>query len=370
MSRLAEALQRAGVAPGSGVAEFDDDVTEAGESPAQPEEVHAAVVSDFEPVASLIATDAGAQASDIAADADAQVSDIAADAYAQPSDFATHVDAQVNDIAAEAYAQVSDIATGPDAQARDTDESVPGPDVGGLQAIFQGFEPQVSERLVVTESIPTVSLEQYRNLAAVLHHAQVDRGIKVVMVASALAGEGKTLTTVNLALTLSGSYRRSVLIIDGDLRKPSMHSIFQVPNTSGLSDAFKSDKPRKVKVFEISPNLSLLTAGPPGPDPMSLLTSERIRTLLREAAHRYDWVIIDTPPVGLLTDANLLGVMIDASVLVVRAGVTPHRLIQRAAEMIGRDRIVGVVLNAVEPQALAGSRYYPDYYGRQAAAAH
>ena len=161
----------------------------------------------------------------------------------------------------------------------------------------------------------------------------------------------------------------ATLLIDGDLRHPSIHGIFQVPNTSGLSDAFRSETPRKAKVFEVSPYLSVLTAGPPGPDPMSLLTSDRIRMLLAEAAHVYDWVLIDTPPVGLLTDANLLGAMIDASVLVVRAGVTPHRLIQRAADAIGRDRIVGIVLNAVDPRALSGSYYYPNYdYGRSAVA--
>ena len=248
-------------------------------------------------------------------------------------------------------------------------EYVPPPEVGGAQAIFQGFASQVSERLVVTESVPMVSLEQYRNLAAVLHHAQVDRGIKVVMVASALAAEGKTLTALNLALTLSGSYHRSVLVIDGDLRQPSMHAIFQVPNTSGLSDAFRSEEPRKVKVFEVSPHLSLLTAGSPGSDPMSLLTSDRIRALLQEAAQRYDWVIVDTPPIGLLTDANLLCAMVDVSVLIVRAGVTPHRLIERAADALGRDRIIGIVLNAVDPGVLAGSRYYPYYYGRRAATA-
>lgn len=259
----------------------------------------------------------------------------------------------------------TDVPPEPDQEGAGPNEPVPPPEAGGSPGLFHAFESQVSEKLVVTPTVSTISLEQYRNLAAVMHHAQVDRGIKVVMVASALAGEGKTLTTVNLALTLSGSYRRKVLVIDGDLRQPTMHTIFQVPNTSGLSNAFKSERPRRVKVFEILPNLSLLTAGPPGPDPMSVLTSERIRTLLREAALRYDWVIIDTPPVGLLTDANLLGAMVEGSILIVRAGVTPHRLIQRAAEAIGRDRIIGVVLNAVDPRLLVESGYYHYYYERR-----
>jgi len=243
------------------------------------------------------------------------------------------------------------------------DEPIPAPEPGvAPMAVFQGFDSRVAERLVVAETVSLMSLEQYRNLAATLHHAQVDRGIKVVMVASALGGEGKTLTAVNLALTLSGSYRREVLLIDGDMRRPSIHSIFQVPNDVGLSNALKADAQRKVSVIEISEHLSVLPSGPPAVDPMNLLTSERIRTLLLQAAARYDWVIIDTPPVGLLTDANLLAAMVDVSVLVVRAGMAPHRLIQRAAETLGRDRIIGVVLNAVDPKRADAPHYYPGYY--------
>jgi capsular exopolysaccharide synthesis family protein len=229
-------------------------------------------------------------------------------------------------------------------------------------AVFQGFDTNIAERLVSTKSVSLMSLEQYRNLAATMHHAQVDRGIKVAMVASAMGGEGKTLTAVNLALTLSGSYRRDVLLIDADMRRPSTHTIFQVPNTVGLSNALRAEGERKVSVVEISPNLSLLPAGPPVTDTMDLLTSERIRALLQRAAARYDWVIIDTPPVGLLTDANLLATMVDVAVLVVRAGVAPHRLLQRSVDAIGRDRIIGVVLNAVDPKIAGGPNYYPGYY--------
>jgi capsular exopolysaccharide synthesis family protein len=242
-------------------------------------------------------------------------------------------------------------------------EPIPAPESPvASMAVFNGFDSKVAERLVVTETVSLMSLEQYRNLAATLHHAQVDRGIKVVMVASALGGEGKTLTSVNLALTLSGSYRREVLLIDGDMRRPSIHSVFQVPNDVGLSNALRSDAQRKVSVVEISEYLSILPAGPPAPDPMNLLTSERIRTLLTQAAARYDWVIIDTPPVGLLTDANLLATMVDVSVLVIRAGMAPHRLISRAADTLGRDRIIGVVLNGVDPKKSDAPHYYPGYY--------
>ena len=98
-------------------------------------------------------------------------------------------------------------------------------------------------------------------LAGTLHHAQVERSIKILMVTSALASEGKTLTSTNLALTFSESYRRSVLLIDADLRRPSLHDTFRVPNVSGLGDGLRASADEKLSLVEISPRLTLLTAG-------------------------------------------------------------------------------------------------------------
>jgi capsular exopolysaccharide synthesis family protein len=186
----------------------------------------------------------------------------------------------------------------------------------------------------------------------------VDRSIRVVMIASALPGEGKTLTATNLALTLSESYRRRVLLIDADLRRPSQHDVFQVPNVSGLSDGLAAEAEHKLSLVQISPLLSLLTAGRPEPDPMGALTSERMRRVINEAAAAFDWVILDTPPVGLLTDANLLAAMVDVAVIVVRAGLTPVAAVQRATEAIGRERVLGIVLNGVDDQTLSRREGY------------
>jgi capsular exopolysaccharide synthesis family protein len=221
-----------------------------------------------------------------------------------------------------------------------------------------------AEKLVVTAAIPRVSIEQYRRLAATLHHAQEARGIRTVLVASALAEEGKTLTATNLALTLSESYRRRVLLVDADLRQPSLHKVFQVPNTSGLSDGLAAFPERKLSLVQLSPLLSLLPGGAADPDPMGALTSARMRRIVTEAAAAFDWVIIDTPPVGLLPDANLLAAMVDAALLVVRAGRTPFAVVQKAVEAVGRDRVLGIVLNAVEPGAQRHSDDYAYYYAR------
>jgi protein-tyrosine kinase len=243
--------------------------------------------------------------------------------------------------------------------------AAPVPDVTSDEGapVFGGFERGIEERVVVSKAMPPVSVEQYRRLAATLHHAQADRGIKRVMVTSAVTGEGKSLTATNLALTLSQSYRRRVLLIDADLRRPSLHRIFQVQNVFGLTEGLKARDERQLAIVEISEYLSLLTAGRPDPDPMSGLTSDRMRRILNEASSKFDWIVIDTPPVALLPDANLLAAMVDVAVLVVGASRTPYDLVQRAAESIGRDKIMGVVLNRVDNTGFVGDAHYHSYYG-------
>ena len=216
-------------------------------------------------------------------------------------------------------------------------------------------------RLVMHSDTEPVVVEQYRRLAAVLHHAQIERGVKVVMLASAQAAEGKTLTAINLALTLSESYKRRVLLIDADLRRPSVGRIFGVSAPTGLSECLKSRELQSIRVTYVTDELGLLLAGHADHDPMAGLTSGRMHEILEQASEQFDWVIIDTPPVGLLTDAHLLAAMVDAAILVINAGATQHPVVLQAVESIGREKIVGVVLNRVEDNALADAAYY-DYY--------
>ena len=227
------------------------------------------------------------------------------------------------------------------------------------------FRPGATGKVIVLPDVPAAAVEQYRRLAASLHHAQFDRKMKVLMITSASPGEGKTLTAANLALTLSESYRRKVLLIDADLRRPSLHHIFELPSVLGLSDALTSDSDQKLSVIQVSANLTVLPAGRPDSDPMSGLTSDRMRRIVQEAAAHFDWVIIDTPPVGFLSDANLLVAMVDAALFVVRAGKSPYRLIQRALDAVGRDKVLGVVLNAIDENVDDAGYYYYGYYGAE-----
>jgi protein-tyrosine kinase len=216
---------------------------------------------------------------------------------------------------------------------------------------------------LVTGAADAVSLEQYRRLAAALHEAQVERGLKTVMVTSALQGEGKTLTTANLALTLSESYARRVLVIDADLRWPSLHSVFGLPNVRGLSEALTEDEEDPAFV-EVSSRLTVMTAGQPGESPLAGLTSARMGALLQECAGRFDWVLVDTSPVGLLPDGQVLARLIGAVILVINAGATPSAAVERAVADLGPDCILGTVLNRVEEHRIPESGYYARYgYG-------
>jgi len=216
-------------------------------------------------------------------------------------------------------------------------------------------------KLVVSEDIMPATVEQYRRLAAVLHDLQAQGGLKTVMVSSAAPGEGKTLTIANLALTLSESYHQRVLLIDADLRHPSLHHVFGIPNEVGLTDAVRAGG-KPVPPVEISPGLSILTAGRPVSSPLAMLTSEHVRTVIADAALRVDWVLLDTPPVGLLPDAQLVARLTDGVLFVIAAGVTPYYLVQRCIAELGADRIVGTILNRVEQQRDDTHDYYHGYF--------
>jgi capsular exopolysaccharide synthesis family protein len=218
-----------------------------------------------------------------------------------------------------------------------------------------------AEKLMLNPREPA-SAEQYRRLAARLLLAHAERNTRVVMVTSALPGEGKTLTATNLALTLSESYKRPVLLIDADLRRPGVHQLLELPNVRGLNDGLREADDRKIALLRYTEYLSILTAGRPDADPMSVLSGDRMRRVLEEAAARFEWVIIDTPPVALLTDAHLLAALVDSVVLVVHAGQTPLPAINTAIQAVGRERILGVVLNRVDAVLHPGvSTYYEQY---------
>ena len=198
-----------------------------------------------------------------------------------------------------------------------------------------------------TEADPGL-LEQYRRLAATLHHAHLNNGLRSIMVSSAMPGDGKTLTAVNLALVLSESYRYNVLLIDADLRRPSIQNVVDAGYSSGLSDALRAEHEQPLALARLSERLTLLPAGPPIANSLEALTSPRMRHILDEAAERFDWIIMDAPPVGPTADARILAEMVGGTLFVIHAGRTQFPEVRAAVDALGPERILGVVLNGAK----------------------
>jgi capsular exopolysaccharide synthesis family protein len=256
--------------------------------------------------------------------------------------------------------RVSTMAPPPPAAARPAAPWPAKPHRSELVSPIERFAAGWRERLAIGANSDPVLADQFRRLAATLLHVQRTEKLRSVMVTSALAADGKTMTSLNLSLVLSEAYRRRVLLVEGDLRRPAITRLVGLPVGPGLSEALKSNDDRKPSLIQLTETLTLLPAGQPDADPLSALTSPRLQALLQDAAEKFDWVIVDTAPLAATTDATLLCPLVDAALLVVRAGRTPLESINRAVDALGRDRILGIVLNASTQAEAVGYEHYSD----------
>jgi len=223
-------------------------------------------------------------------------------------------------------------------------------------------------KLVNTPTAPVEAIEEFRRLAVTLRQIRLERTLKVVMIASAAPLEGKTLTSVNLALTLSESYKYNTLLIDGDMRHPSVHDLLCIPSGPGLRETLRTEgaAPPFVRIAE---HLTLLQAGRVDDDNSGFeLTSNRMATILAEASQRFDWIIIDSPPVGIVSDAKVLAPLADGVLLVIGAGSTDYRDAENAIAEIGPERVAGVVLNRADTRVSPSASHH--YYQRPASPEH
>jgi general secretion pathway protein A len=248
-------------------------------------------------------------------------------------------------------------------------ESETAPETGAMPdaAGFEVHHAEIGERLVGMPRAGdgadrALAVEQYRRLAAALHQAQAARGTRVVLVTSADPGEGKSLTACNLALTLAESYRLRALLVDADFRRPTLHGVFGGQPSSAGGGA-GAGLPLGLAAVQASPRLTVFVSSGPVADPTAALTSSALGKVLEDARARFDWVIIDTPPIGLMSDAKLLADMTDGAIVVVQAERSPYPGALRAIETIGRERVLGVVLNRLRDVARR-YHYYSGYYYR------
>ena len=188
--------------------------------------------------------------------------------------------------------------------------------------------------------------EQYRALRTRLAFAEGAGALRTVMITSPQKGEGKSVTSANLALTMAQELQRRVVLVEADLRKPSLQHLFGLPSGAGLADYLCGAAELKdIMKFLPEHNLTVIPAGSTPMNPAELLGSTAMRRMLDHLRTRFDRVILDTPPVLPLADVAILAPLVDGALLVVRAGYTPKPAIENALRSFDASRLLGVVLN-------------------------
>jgi capsular exopolysaccharide synthesis family protein len=225
--------------------------------------------------------------------------------------------------------------------------------------------------MLIAETDPrSPAAEAYRTLRTNIRFAGLDTPCRTILVTSASPGEGKTTTVTNFAVAAAQADAR-VCVIDSDMRRPSLHRLFGMPNTRGLTTALVEGgtfasvaQPTHIK------NLSVVTSGPLPPNPAELVGSHRMQECLESGVKEFDLLLFDSPPVVSVSDALALSALCEGVILVVRSGKIPQAVVRRTVDHIEavKGRILGIVLNSVDMKRdgvyYDYYRYYNSYYGR------
>lgn len=224
----------------------------------------------------------------------------------------------------------------------------------------KAVENQKHIGFVMERKPKSVVSEAYRTLRTNIQYSSFDNKIKTIVVTSAEAAEGKSTVSGNLALACSQNENK-VIIIDCDLRKPSIHKKFKISNLLGLSEVLIGKAQLDDAIQSRNENLDVLTSGKVPPNPSEMLSSSAMTKLIEKLKEKYDVVILDSTPLGDVTDAQILSTKVDGTILVMRAERTKREVVLEAKnslEKVGAN-ILGCVLHAVENTK--GKYYY--YYG-------
>lgn len=228
-------------------------------------------------------------------------------------------------------------------------------------AVFHQFavDPAaVNPHLVAITQPQSAYCEEYRSLRTQVIHKSQERHLQAIVVASVGPAEGKSVTALNLAWLLAQTEGISALIIDSDLRMPSLNDYLGIGTQIGLSSILDRESTLESSIIQLQPSgLCLLPGGHSRGDVAELLSGSKFRDILDEARGMFDYVIIDAPPLAVFTDAAVLINLADAALLVVRANQTKYSDIARVLESIPRKRLLGTILNQSE-ESLALSGYY------------
>ncbi|EKY29823.1 CpsD/CapB family tyrosine-protein kinase [Clostridium celatum] len=216
--------------------------------------------------------------------------------------------------------------------------------------------------MFIAEKMPlSVSAEAYRNVKTNIKYSSVDKKTKTILVTSSLPGEGKSTTAGNLAFVLAENEER-VLVIDCDLRKPALHKLFKVSKNEGLTDILIDKREPQEVIRKVNKYVDLLTCGTKVPNPSEVVGSNALTNLIDNMAEIYDYIIIDSPPVLAVSDAQVLSTKCDGTILVVRSNKTKEKVLKRSCSELSRvnANIIGTVLNDYKLEKKYG---YYKYYG-------
>jgi Mrp family chromosome partitioning ATPase len=201
---------------------------------------------------------------------------------------------------------------------------------------------RANRKLIVAGAADPEFVREFERAADILLSRRLEAPLKTILVSSAVPGEGRTLAVANLALTLSERREQRVLVIDADFTAPGIHDAFGIANDRGLREALNTSEP--VRFSSVSRRLQVLTAGNTQGAVLDSLVSTGFRDVLADAGRRFDWILIDSPPVSVQTDAHLLAWLTDGVVLVVARG-TQRRAVSDTVREFGADRCVGMIFN-------------------------
>ena len=263
------------------------------------------------------------------------------------------------------------------------DDSVKGPDdfnaathglaVLGSVPVDREWGKDVDTRLAVLVAPNSGIAESYRTIRTALQYVRVDQPIRVVQITSPLPQDGKTTTAANLASVMASTGKR-VLLVDLDLRRPRLHSFFDLPNEIGFTSLLADDGPKKrmraiVQIPDM-PELFVLPSGPLPEQPSELLDSDAARTLITSLATEFDVLILDSPPVLGLSDALVISSHVDSTILVARGDTVHKRDLRKSVEVLTlvNAPLIGAVINIAGTRGSGyygyGGHYYGDYYGK------
>ena len=213
------------------------------------------------------------------------------------------------------------------------------------------------------ETPTSQAAEAYRSMRTAVQFLGLDKPLKVIGITSPAAGDGKTTTIANLAVSFARAGQR-VVVVSGDMRRPRIHTFFGVANDTGLTSVLLDHEPagHGLRTVEGEPYIRVLASGPIPPNPAEVLSLDRVRTLIADIAQGAEIVLIDCPPTLPVTDALLLSRLIDGMLIVASAGVTKRRDLQRTCELLRQvgAPLLGTILNRVP--ARGGYGYDYGYY--------